>query len=348
MNIEHVLTGLLKGTLSQSDVDVIVAEALAHARSYLRWLMWTRNYTLAPLGMSVDDIACDAVAELLSEIDGEHMERLRKALQNILAKEHRDISIECAFRALVLRTVRLNLARVFAEVHPVRARLLRSMRRFEQSSGKLIRHDGISGYAYSLSDVDPCLERPAAPQDVLLAILITPKLDLQPAPAICVALLEALCSHPELRQAVYEDDVLDITLMELQAGQAAAIDFEGTCEFSDGESPIRQETLVALNEMRAWVIETYVKKNKLTREEADAMLLAAERYIHDLARDEDRGHYHYLRTLIPYLSNEVYRSRYRNIYEYILHAVFSRTRRRLQYNSMEKINSAPSGKKIVK
>ncbi|MBR9976733.1 MAG: hypothetical protein KFH87_01475, partial [Bacteroidetes bacterium] len=337
-----------KGAISQSDIDVIVAEALKHARSYLRWLMWNRNYTLAPLGMSIDDIACDAVAELLSEIDGEDMERLRKSLKNVLAPEPREIPLDCAFQAVVLRTVRLNLARVFTEIHPVRARLLRSMRRFEQSSGLIRRHDGLAGYSYSLSDVDPCLERPATPQDVLRAILILPKFTLQPAPAICVALLEALCSHPELRQAVWEDDVLDITLTELQAGQATAMKLEGDDEFTDGESPVQQETLTALTEMRAWVFESYVEKKKLTKEEASAMLRAAEGYILDLARDEDRGHYHYLRMLLPYLSNDVYRSRYRNIYEYIIRTVFTRTRRRLQYNSMEQINSAPTGKKIAK
>ncbi|MGB5073011.1 MAG: hypothetical protein WBQ23_02655 [Bacteroidota bacterium] len=340
MNLETLLTGLLHGRISSTETDTIIRTALGYARSYIRWLTWNRSYTIVPLGMSLDDMAVDTIAELMSEIDGEHMQRLRRALEDVASGGPEIIPLECAFKAVVLRTVRLNIARIFIEMHPVRARLLRSLRRFAQSSGKIIRHDGIAGYWYSFSAVDPCLELPAAPPDVLRGIFTVPRVHVRPAPSVLTALLEALAAFPELRQAVSEDDVLDITLRLLETDQDAA-----TPQFQDAEehsnsNPLEAEALEALSSLQPWIFSSYVSSGKLTEDEASAMLIAAERYIRDLASGEERGHFSYLRSLLPDLTHEHYRSHYRNVYEYILRTIFTNTRERLQlYNEGSENNT---------
>jgi hypothetical protein len=188
-NLERVLSELLQGRLPHSGMDVIVHASLAHARSYIRWLVWHRNYSLVPLGLTADDVAIDTIAELLSEIDGERMERLRHALEDVMQGSEPGVTLELAFKAVVLRTVRFNLARVFMEMHPVRARLLRSLRRFVQTSDRFTRFDGIAGYWYAFADSDPLLEFPSAPLDALRAMLVAPNIQSQPAAAVLASLL---------------------------------------------------------------------------------------------------------------------------------------------------------------
>jgi hypothetical protein len=338
-NLGSVLSDLLKGRLSHAGTDAIIRVALSHARGYIRWLVWHRNYSLVPLGLSADDVAIDTIAELLSEIDGERMERLRHALEDVMRAGEPGVTLELAFKAVVLRTVRFNLARVFMEMHPVRARLLRSLRRFVQTSDRFKRFDGIAGYWYSFVAGDPRLEFPSAPLDALRAMLVAPNIQAQPAAAVLASLLEALRSFPSLRQAVCEEDVLDLTLQLLQADQLAAAPDNRDAEPSVDTESITHEALAALDNLRPWVDSSYVSRGKLSEKEAEAMLVAAHRYISDLARSEDRGHFHYLRELLPGLTHEAYRARYRNIYEYILRTIFTSVRERLQLSFEEQEDS---------
>lgn len=338
-HLGSVLSDLLQGRLSHAGADVLIRAALSHARGYIRWLVWHRNYSLVPLGLTADDVAIDTIAELLSEIDGERMERLRHALEDVMQDSEPGGTPELAFKAVVLRTVRFNLARVFMEMHPVRARLLRSLRRFVQASDRFTRFDGIAGYWYAFADGDPLLEFPSAPLDVLRALLVAPNIQSQPAAAVLTSLLEALRSFPSLRQAVCEEDVLDLTLLQLQADQLAAAPDTREAESSIDTESIMHEALAALDSLRSWVDSAYVSRGKLSEEEAAAMLQAAQRYIGDLARSEDRGHFHYLRELLPGLAHADYRARYRNIYEYILRTIFTSVRERLQLSFEEQEDS---------
>lgn len=330
--LEEVLALLLRGELSHAGTETIFHAALAHARGYIRWLVWHRNYSLLPLGLSVDDVAIDAIAELLSEIDGERMERLRGALREVVAQHaETNLPLDLAFKAVVLRTVRLNLARVFTEIHPFRARLLRALRRHVQATASFTRHDGIAGYWYSLARTDPCLELPAAPPEVLRAMLTASDHHAHPAASVLANLLESLRRFPALRQAVSEEDVLDLTLQVIQADHVAAT----PADTRDDDLPldaasITQEILDVLESLRPWVHRSYVARGKLSESEASAMLLAAERYVTDLASAEDRGHFHYLRELLPGLTHADYRARYRNVYEYLLRNIFTTVRTRLQ------------------
>lgn len=324
-----LLENLLNGRIGARDVDAIIHSAISQARSYLRWLIWQRNYTVLPLGLTIDDLACDTVAELVSDLDGEQLARLRRALRD-MREEEEAVSLECAFKAVVLRTVRFNLARVFMDMQPVRARLLRSLRRAAQTRQLLRRIDSVSGYWYATVDGDAMLELPAAPVELLRSLLRGPVLSVQPAPTVALTLLQRLREFPDLRQAVAEEDVLELTLELLQADQEAATPDAQDDALSPDLSLLESTALEALQAMRPWLYASYVDKGKIDDHEAAAMLAAAEGYIRGLARNEDSTHYACLRRTLPGLTHPEYRSRYRNTYEYMLRGVFATARERLQ------------------
>jgi hypothetical protein len=332
MSLNRIVSHLLHGRASPSEINTIIDVVISHARTYLRWLIWNRNYTITPTGIALDDLALDLVAELVSEIDGENLQRLRNALIETLSKDS-DVEEEDALKAIVYRTVQVNLVRLFIEMHPVRSRLLRSLRRYEQENAHIQRHESVSGYWYSYTAHDARLELEAAPAELLLSFPLSIGRDRFPARIVLRQLLDELMNYPEWRQAVAEDDVLDLALHLIQTDQRAAMPTETPpdSEIDSGAGAMLQEVLLTLDEMRGWVFASYVSKGKFSREEADAMLTAVEQYVRDLAEGSDHGHIYYMQQALPGLTQQQYRRHYRNAYEYIVRNIFTKARDRLQF-----------------
>jgi hypothetical protein len=331
MKSQRVLTELLSGQLTRHDINEVVCAAVEHARVYVRWLVWTRGYTIAPLGMSMEDLAFDLVAELVSEIDGPQLRRLRIAVRDVLDRDAGS-DIDAAFKAVCYRTVQVNLARLFIEIHPVRARLLRSLRRFEKAQDGIVRIESLTGFWYACADRNPRLERPSAPADLLWSFARSVGAHKHPVHTVLRQLLEGLTTFPELRQAVSEEDVLDVTLRIVQTDQVAATPADiDPSEQADGDTDMLTDALLLLvEEAREWVFSSYVQKEKLREDEAEAMLAAIRNYVTDLSEGNDHGHFYYLQQRMPTLPQETYRCEYRNTYEYIVRSIFTRARTRLQ------------------
>ncbi|MCZ7555788.1 MAG: hypothetical protein M5R41_05230 [Bacteroidia bacterium] len=331
MNLHQALTDLLSAQSSRQAMHEIVRTAVEHARGYIRWLVWNRGYTITPLGMSMDDLAYDLIAELVSDIDGPELRRLQTAIHDVMQRDP-GVSLEAAFKVICYRTVQIHLARLFIEIHPVRARLLRSLRRFVKAQSGLQRIESVNGFWYTREDSDAKLELPPAQPDMLAQFAATVGGHPHPVHAVLLQLLDGLAAYPELRQAVFEDDVLDITLRIIQSDQVAATpetDSTDGAEQIDTDA-VLQSVLGVLDELRTWVYDSYVRRNKLREAEADVMLAAVHAYVNDLAAGQDHGHLYYLQQRIPGLTQEAYRERYRNTYEYIVRRVFTAARQRLQ------------------
>jgi len=333
MNLNNTLLVLLHGNPSRQEINTIIQVAISHARSYIRWLIWNRNYSISPLGLTLDDLAYDLIAELVSEIDGENLQRLRSSITDIYHEDAEDdIDVESAFKAVVCRNVQINLARLFMEIHPVRARLLRSLRRYEKNHPSITRHDGLAGYWYSYASQAPRLELPSVPADIIRSMTISIGPHHHPTHAVLHQLLAGIARYPEYRQAAAEDDILELTLRLIQTDQTAATPDQHDDELDPeiNASIMAESVLQTIPEIRIWVMESYVLRSKLLEDEAEAMLEAIQYYVTDLAQGRDQGHLYYLRRTIPALTQEVYRKRYRSTYEYIIRTVFAKARGRLQ------------------
>jgi hypothetical protein len=337
MHPHRALTELLSGQPTRHDINEVVRTAVEHARVYVRWLVWTRGYTIAPLGMSMEDLAYDLIAELVSEIDGPQLRRLQVAVRDVLERDE-GADLDAAFKAVCYRTVQVNLARLFIEIHPVRARLLRSLRRFEKAQDGIVRIESITGFWYAFADRNPRLERSSAPADLLWSFARSVGAHKHPVHTVLRQLLESLTAFPELRQAVSEEDVLDITLRIIQTDQVAATpsDSDPSEQAGIDAEKLTDALLLLVVEAREWVFSSYVRRDKLRENEAEAMLAAIHNYVTDLSEGNDHGHFYYLQQRIPTLTQETYRREFRNTYEYIVRSVFTRARERLQLFLEEK------------
>ncbi len=330
MSAQTILEKLFEGDVTRPDVERVVDLAIEHARIYIHWLIWRRGYSIQPLGLSEEDLAYDLIAELVSEFDGPRLERMQQAMKGILDNNGQDIALESAFKAVICRNVRSNLARLFMEIHPVRARLLITLRRYVASSGDITRIDSVAGYLYHRSETDPNLKTASLQQEQLRALIGPVHPDGHPVRVVLHALLSGLAAITDARQAVAEDDILDLTLELLHLEHRHTTkDFVSTEQDSNAHDLYRhlQDTLESLRET---ISGRYVSNGKLSESEADAMLSAAELYLTDLSRGDTAGHFHYLRQVLPGLTHARYRSSYRSVYEYLIRSIFTSTRYRLQ------------------
>ncbi|MBN1446915.1 MAG: hypothetical protein JXA28_03205 [Bacteroidetes bacterium] len=311
-------------------VDLIIDRAVECARRHINWLVWHRGYHTAPTGLSVDDLAYDLIAELVSELDGTILGRLMQALRSVTAGQEEDADLESAFISVVNRTVRLNLVRVFIEINPLQARLLRALRRYVANSAEIRRIESVGGFWYAAAHVDPLLHLPAVSQDFLRSALIPTRLDGNPVRSVLHAALDAVASLTDVRRAVDEHDIIEITLSLLHSHHQVELVDSVTQPAERNDPATACEIADALEAVRVRVREKYVDRGKLSPSEGDAMIGAMTLYMEDLQRDDVLGHFSYLRQTMPGLTHRRYRMSYRNTYEYIVRTVFTTLRRRLE------------------
>ncbi|MDT8323373.1 MAG: hypothetical protein RRA94_04605 [Bacteroidota bacterium] len=324
-----LLDGLLKGNLDERQTDVLIDRTVQQARKYIHWLIWHRGYQLGPTGLSVDDLAYDLIAELVSELDGEMLGRLRHAISELTEVSDASYDVESAFIAVVNRNVRFNIARLFVDLNPVHARLLRALRRYAQASDEIRRIDSFGGFWYARAG-DALLERPPMPLEILRTGVLRFSENGNPVRAVLDACLVHLGDQDTWRRAVLEHDVIELTVTLLKLHHAV-IDQQFAVDAGHGDTEIAGAALTeSLEDARSWVEERYVRTGKLSPGEADAMLDAVLLYIEDLLRKDVLGHVSYLRQTMPGLTQQRYRESYRNVYEYILRSIFTRARERLQ------------------
>jgi len=330
ISMAELLDGLRRGSLDRRLTDVLIDRTVQQARQYIQWLIWHRGYHIGPTGLSVDDLAYDLIAELVSELDGEMLGRLRHALTELTDAADAPYDSESAFVAVVNRTVRCNIARLFMDLNPVQARLLRALRRYVQSRASMQRIDSVGGFWYARAG-DARLERPPVPPDMLRAGTVAAGANGNPVRSVLDACLAYLDGQDRWRLAVLEHDVIDLTMARLKMDHAASGGSHTVESVESGDDGIAYAALTAaLEDARDWVAARYVRTGKLSGEEADAMLDAILHYVDDLRRQDVLGHVSYLRQTMPGLTQQRYRESYRNMYEYILRSIFTSARQRLQ------------------
>jgi hypothetical protein len=326
----ELLEGLRHGSLDRRQTDALIDRTVRQARVYVQWLIWHRGYHIGPTGLSVEDLAYDLIAELVSELDGEMLGRLRRAVCELTEAADAAYDTESAFIAVVNRNVRCNIARLFMDLNPVHARLLRALRRYVQSGESIQRIDSVSGFWYARAG-DAMLERPPVPPELLRSGTVAFSENGNPVRAVLDACLAYLDGQDRWRRAVLEHDVIELTMARLNRDHASNGSQSVVYAEEPGDDGIAYAALSdALEEAREWVAARYVSTGKLSRGEADAMLDAILRYLDDLRRQDVLGHVSYLRQTMPGLTQQRYRESYRNMYEYILRSIFTSARQRLQ------------------
>ena len=311
--------------------------AVRMSRIYLMWLSRKRGYQLHHLGMTLEDLAYDVVADLFS---GEEEHCCRFIRQAIDASEASATGEEMlpAFQALLFSNVQQRIIRVFAEVHPLYHHLYNALRSHVRRSTDIVDRDMFDGRWYCLRSVeDARLDLPAIPETELRQAVRPPSGKTRSwVVAIFRSAMEHLDTQQIWRKAVLEDDVIRLTReimsSELKNQTEEALEIEHSLDVAN----LSRVLHAAIEECKPWLEHRYIANKILSERDVALFLEAIRMYFMDLRKEgETKSTYWYLRQCMPGLTQKRYRETYHEKFRYIL--------ARILETAQERINAAEIG-----
>gem|GEM_PF-1415637 len=324
----QLLRVLAAERLRPSQIDRLVGHAVALSVTYIHWMANKKGYQLQQLGMTLEDLAYDAVAELFAGEDEHCCTALRKALPDEAARGS-DEELLATFHAMLFKNVQQRIGRIFAEFNPLYRYLHNALRSHVRRRPDILSLDMIDGRWFCLRDAEYArLDLPAIPLREL-RYLIRPSL--RHGRSLSVSVLHAvfifLDAQDTYRKAILEEDVLrmarDLAGAELEHGRVQD-DEAGMILDAGSLSRIIDE---AVDESIPWVEHKYVRLDRLSVQEMNLFFEAIRLYFRDFMQEgETAGPFHYLRACMPGLTHQRFRSTYRHKFEYILNRILERAR----------------------
>jgi hypothetical protein len=325
---DQLLLMTLRGELDRVSSEAMVRYCIERTVCIIRWSNGRFNYAKNRLGLSIEDLAYDIVAEFVSNEEETYCSRLRHALLNLPhgSEDERVTS----FEGTLISIVSQSLSRMLGEFNRVQYLLLRSLRSGVRRRGNIVTLDMFDGRWYMLHDTDSaCLELESMPWDQLRLHTRTSRV---PGSSLALDLLEDVLDLLEnqsvYRKAVREGDIIRIATEIFAAQMQAVTDLEAHSGGGDDNSGMLQEIeahlLIAIDDVREELGEFYDSSNRLSPDEMDAFALAAQHYLRDASTGEQASQYAYLREYMPGLTNQRYRESYRNRLMYFIRKVTER------------------------
>jgi len=290
-----------------------------------KWIVMKRGFHFESLGLSIKDVATDAVAELLSGADGD-LPIIRYLKEN--AGDTDDpILIEAHLRAIVVRTINQNITRILAEYDPVYAKSLRMLRTYVRRTKCISVRQAVSGCWYFTGEEESAaFHLPALRAEDLKTRIVIQRSDQNPSVQVLEACLRFLSTQTEFRRAVSETGVMRLTLAVLSE-DLRLVTRDGVEGRDDHDRKLLVDAVeTAIVETRNWAASKYVKKRKLSVAELEAMISAIRMFVLDSADGEPESHFYYLRQHLSALTYERFRADYRNTFQYILRQFFTKAR----------------------
>lgn len=317
-----MVEGFLRSDFDKHNAHQLSTLVLNLAVKLTSWIVQKRGFHFESLGLQIRDVAADAVAELLSE--SEDGVPLIRYLREITAETDDPEEIEARLRTILVGTINQNITRILAEFDPSYAKTLRMLRIHVRKSADILVKKAISGHWFFRgSEAEAQFHLPALTAEALKSRITIMRSDLNPSVIVMEASLDYLASQSEHRRAVHETDVMKLTVdflgSELESvtkGQEEARDDHDYTLLVDAVES-------AITETRQWATKKYVKKQKLSLAELEAMIGAVRMLLLDTADGDPESHYYYLRQQMTGLSYERFRADYRNTFQYILRQFFT-------------------------
>jgi hypothetical protein len=147
--------------------------------------------------------------------------------------------------------------------------------------------------------------------------------DGNPSVIVLEACLNYLDTQNEFRKAVHESDVMRLTL-DLLGSDLHSVTKDSEHPHDNYDYKLLVDAVeTSIVATRQWASKKYVRKNKLSVQELEAMIGAIRMYVLDSAEGEPESHYYYLRQHLQGLSYDRFRTDYRNTFQYILRQYFT-------------------------
>jgi hypothetical protein len=278
---EHtrLLRALLSLKLSRGEMEKLHSMVCAIARDTITRLRNTKNWWLENIGLSDEDVASDACAELLA-CDGK---KLRDSMLRMGAEDDEAAHLCNCLHGILERRLPQEFSRILVEYDPVYGKLLRALRDHARRAHDVSVRDAYGGRVYSSACSEALRMQPYMPlQELARSITPLPTVRRVGAPMnlsvkMLYSCLSALIAQDEYRREVHEHDVMWLTIHMLANGYE--VELLGNALTGIAEAVLRSACDSTFERTRAWMNMSYVATGKLTGVQADQMLQALKEYV---------------------------------------------------------------------
>jgi len=318
----HLLRLALNAELDRTSSDALIDLCVRRTTRILIWTSRSNTYRFSKLGLRLEDIAYDIIAELVSDSEIEHCAALRHALMKY--PHESDDELVAGFESLLFKNVSKSLSRLFSEINRTQHLLLRSLRYNADLQSDIVFIERLDGRWYLLRSYDDArLHLPGMPQEELRQYLRGTDMNRRPfVMALLNEILGLLDRQDEYRKAVREPDVIQIAMDIIGTqfmGMIERDESENDAIDTDVNLQIYERCLQkALDISRVRVEESHGNRNFLSPHDLAAFLEAAGNYMRDDFQGRQGSRYSYLCIAMPGLTNRRYREDYRNRFEHFL------------------------------
>lgn len=146
MNIESLapelrsyLAEIENGEIKQPALAKLINLTKSIAASYIRIMRKDASIILRDSGFTIDDLAIDSCGEVFGSKNGESFYQLRKFISSLSQplQQIDDLSLWSAFFAFVRRVADVNISRIFSQIDPAGAKLVRNLKENLKKSNRL-------------------------------------------------------------------------------------------------------------------------------------------------------------------------------------------------------------------
>ncbi|MCZ7556762.1 MAG: hypothetical protein M5R41_10215 [Bacteroidia bacterium] len=325
---DQLLLMTLRGELDRVSSEAMVRYCIERTVGIIQWSNGQSVYAQNRLGLGIEDLAFDIVADLVAEQDDTGCALLRHALLQLPheTEEERRMS----FEGTLIRNVTQSLSRLLGEFNRAQYLLLRSLRSGVRRRTDIVTLDMLDGRWYMRHDTAHAfLERESIPWEQLRMHIRTSGVQ---GKALVLELLEdtldMLDAQSEYRKAVRESDIIRIAT-EIFASQLQTVaDIESLDDQNNDITSTMQSVdsylLSAIDDVRQRLGEFYDDTQRLSANELDAFVAAAQEYLQAATAGERLTLYSCLRGSMPGLTRLRYRETYRNRFEYFIRKITER------------------------
>jgi hypothetical protein len=318
-NIKKYIADLISGKLPLADLTRFVYFTRSVAESYLLHFRFNVLQVCYQQGISVSDLGIDCIGELFSRdehdafyIMNNFVESLREPLKDIP-----DNQLFFAYKSFVSRLADAQLARTYAQIDPVGARLHRNIKEAIKKSNGLILREDFRGYMIYTSNNTSNEYLDDSQLDDLERRLLEGSSVFHSAPKILEKL--SLLLQDEYQKAVRLIDIVQILKKYLSSQSIQDSMGNGIGAFDDviplDMTILRQEIL---RDIQSKIFSTYVLTAKINKKEAQSLYAVLFDIVTGICnRDTPNDSYYAIAKKHLSLSKEEYNADWRVKIEYL-------------------------------
>ncbi len=321
--LPFAIAGMLRSPAGNALVTEVVARCHRMAVAYLRVRTASRSFDPGRLGLTVEDFAYDAIAELFRRDEENRYIVLERAFEPLQPLEHRAPEfVEQELRRQVLNVVLRQIYRSYRDTDPALARIIRNIKQTLRSHETARMIDIRGDWMVAPADAHALLiTRPVMPPELLAPEVSARSNRASSLRGMLGAVADALREQDDYSRVF---PLVGVALI-IRSIYAAATPVDG------GESGGEALTAEDLDRLLAPALDRvmtraarYVRDGKLT----DAQLVLYRRTLRDIVieevtggMDEDVSFFEILTRHDPSISRAQYHAKHRVILEYLIKLV---------------------------